>query len=175
MNCAKRWANQCGRRLISDVPLGAFLSGGLDGGLIVALMRRHQNGTIRTFSIGFAGDDSFDATQYARRSGRSLGLETHGLHGGQPAGVRPRADAGLASRSAVRGRGAIPVSGQSAHAQRVTVALTGDVGDIELFAGYERFYAHSLLVQRAVRRCPSLMGQGRQRDSRVAKARAITT
>jgi asparagine synthase (glutamine-hydrolysing) len=134
--------------LISDVPLGAFLSGGLDSSLIVALMRRHQNGTIRTFSIGFAGDDSFDETQYARQVASRLGTEHTAFT------VNPQAfdlaptlvwhhDQPFADSSAIP---TYLVSQLTR--QQVTVALTGDGGD-ELFAGYERFYAHALVQRMA--------------------------
>ena len=62
-------------RLVSDVPLGAFLSGGLDSSLIVALMRKHSNAAVKTFSIGFEGDDSFDETPYAEKVARHLDTE----------------------------------------------------------------------------------------------------
>jgi len=134
--------------LISDVPLGAFLSGGLDSSLIVALMRRHVNSTIRTFSIGFAGDDSFDETSYARQVATLLGTEHTAFT------VNPQAfdlapllvwhhDQPFADSSAIP---TYLVSQLTR--QQVTVALTGDGGD-ELFAGYERFYAHALVQRMA--------------------------
>jgi len=132
--------------LISDVPLGAFLSGGLDSSLIVALMTRYQNRTIKTFSIGFSGDDSFDETGYAQQVAMLLGTDHTAFT------VSPQAfslapllvwhhDQPFADSSAIP---TYLVSQLTR--QQVTVALTGDGGD-ELFAGYERFYAHAL-VQR---------------------------
>ncbi len=130
--------------LISDVPLGAFLSGGLDSSLIVALMRRHTNGQIKTFSIGFSGDASFDETVYAKRVAEWLETD-HTAFTVDPQAVdlapllvwhhdQPFADSS-----------AIPTYLVSKLTrEHVTVALTGDGGD-ELFAGYERFYALSLI------------------------------
>jgi asparagine synthase (glutamine-hydrolysing) len=130
--------------LISDVPLGAFLSGGLDSSLIVALMRRHSNASIKTFSIGFEGDASFDETRYARRVAEHLQTE-HTAFTVQPQALdllpllvwhhdQPFADSS-----------AIPTYLVSKLTRdHVTVALTGDGGD-ELFAGYERFYAMQLI------------------------------
>ncbi len=131
-------------RLISDVPLGAFLSGGLDSSLIVALMRRHSNAKIKTFSIGFADADSFDESPWAERVARHLETEHH------PFRVQPDAlnllpelvwhhDQPFADSSA------IPTYLVSKLTRdHVTVGLTGDGGD-ELFAGYERFHAAALL------------------------------
>lgn len=130
--------------LISDVPLGAFLSGGLDSSLIVALMRRHSNATIRTFSIGFEGDASFDETRYAQQVARHLNTEhTAFTVKPQALDLLPRLvwhhDQPFADSSA------IPTYLVSQLTRdHVTVALTGDGGD-ELFAGYERFYAMQLI------------------------------
>ncbi|NDJ60534.1 MAG: asparagine synthase (glutamine-hydrolyzing) [Chloroflexi bacterium] len=137
--------------LISDVPLGAFLSGGLDSSLIAALMRAHSSGPVKTFSIGFTGDSSFDETAAAQRVADHLGTE-HTAFTVEPTALdlvpklvwhhdQPFADSS-----------AIPtyLVSELTRAQ-VTVALTGDGGD-ELFAGYERFYAASLLQR--TRRLP---------------------
>lgn len=130
-------------RLIADVPLGAFLSGGLDSSLIVALMRRHSNAAVRTFSIGFEGHNSWDETRYAEQVSRHLKTD-HTAFTVTPSALdllpalvwhhdQPFADSS-----------AIPTFLVSQLTrQHVTVALTGDGGD-ELFAGYERFYATHL-------------------------------
>jgi asparagine synthase (glutamine-hydrolysing) len=64
-------------RLLSDVPLGAFLSGGLDSSLIVAYMARHTSGRVKTFAIGFTGEESFDETAHARRVAELCDTEHH--------------------------------------------------------------------------------------------------
>jgi asparagine synthase (glutamine-hydrolysing) len=126
-------------RLIADVPLGVFLSGGLDSSTIVAVMREVSSDPIKTFSIGFE-DQSFNELPYARIVARHFETEHHEFV------VRPDAidlvpklvhffDEPFADSSA------IPCYYLSELArQHVTVALGGDGGD-EVFAGYETYAA----------------------------------
>lgn len=136
-------------RMIADVPLGAFLSGGLDSSLVVALMRRWSNSAIKTFSIGFEGEQSFDETRYAQQVAEHLHTEhTCFIVPPQTMELLPRLvqhyDQPFADTSAIP---TYLVSQLTR--QQVTVALTGDGGD-ELFAGYDRFYAAQLLQRFAI-------------------------
>ena len=146
-------------RLVSDVPLGAFLSGGLDSSLIVALMRKHSNADIKTFSMGFEGDDSFDETRYAEQVARRLGTQHQSFR------VQPQAMSLLSKLvwhhdQPFADSSAIPTYLVSQLTrQQVTVALTGDGGD-ELFAGYERFYAAALMRKLRYVPAPLLRGAG---------------
>jgi asparagine synthase (glutamine-hydrolysing) len=127
------------RRLESDVPLGAFLSGGIDSTIIVGLMAKRL-GSVRTFSIGFSDDARYDETSFARIASKAFGTnhtefivtanaleaidELVRLHDG-PFGDSSAIPTAIVSRLT---------------RQHVTVALTGDGGD-ELFCGYHRFLA----------------------------------
>lgn len=129
------------RRLISDVPLGAFLSGGIDSTLVVGLMRRlNPSGSIKTFSIGFEGDPSFNETEHARTAAQAFRTDhTVFTVGPQSFDLLERLvrhyDQPFADSSALP---TYILSGMTR--SKVTVALTGDGGD-ELFAGYDRFQA----------------------------------
>ena len=86
--------------MIADVPLGAFLSGGIDSTIIVGLMQRASNRPVKTFSIGF-DDPAFDETRYAELAARHLGTEHHAFMV-EPEGLGDPAGPGLAVRRAVR-------------------------------------------------------------------------
>jgi len=128
------------RRLIADVPLGAFLSGGVDSSIVVGLMSQLMREPVKTFSIGFDDDRRFDETRYARLAAQRFGTQ-HTEFKVQSSAVE------LIERLVWHYDG--PFSDSSAvptyllsrlTREHVTVALTGDGGD-ELFAGYLRFYA----------------------------------
>ncbi|MFQ5793193.1 MAG: asparagine synthase (glutamine-hydrolyzing), partial [Acidobacteriota bacterium] len=129
------------KRLISDVPLGVFLSGGIDSSTIVALLATgHAGRTIQTFSVGFE-DRSFDESRWARQVARMFGTEHHEaiLKAEEMLEALPQVygmlDEPFADASV------IPTYLLSAFARQfVTVVLGGDGGD-ELFFGYPTFQA----------------------------------
>ena len=123
--------------MVSDVPIGAFLSGGVDSSAVVALMARASSSPIRTFAIGFDQAD-FDELDYARQVARRYGTEHHEYV------VTPNAlevlpkliwhfDEPFADSSAIPTYYVSQIT-----RQHVTVALSGDGGD-ENFAGYRRY------------------------------------
>lgn len=130
-------------RLISDVPLGVFLSGGIDSSTVAALAAKHVPGRLKTFSVGFA-DKSFDESKWAKIVAESLGTEHQDVTF-QPELAfetmqelwqyldEPMADASI-----------VPTFYLSKMTRRsVTVALSGEGGD-ELFGGYPTYQAHKL-------------------------------
>jgi asparagine synthase (glutamine-hydrolysing) len=126
--------------LVSDVPIGLLLSGGLDSGAILAAMRRTTNGPIRTFSIGYAAaaDASYDELDRARLLARHFGSEhTEERLQADAVSLVPQVVAALGEPLA--DASAIPTFLISQVARRtVTVALSGIGGD-ELFGGYPRY------------------------------------
>jgi asparagine synthase (glutamine-hydrolysing) len=133
-----RLGSAVGCRLESDVPLGAFLSGGVDSTAVVALMARASDRPVRTFSIGFKDHPRYDETAVARRSAALFGCD-HTEHKVGPQSI-DLVDRLVAHYDEPFGdSSAIPTYIVSRLArEHVTVALTGDGGD-ELFAGYLRF------------------------------------
>ena len=131
--------NAVRRRLISDVPLGAFLSGGIDSSIIVALMARNSQQPVQTFSIGYKDLPSFDETKYARDVATLNQTDHHEFKLGYKdildafPKVLENVDEPFADSSAVP---TYIVSRETKN--HVTVSLSGDGGD-ELFAGYRMY------------------------------------
>jgi asparagine synthase (glutamine-hydrolysing) len=127
-------------RLISDVPLGALLSGGTDSSTIVALMARASSKPVKTFAIGFRHED-FNEAPYARMVAERFGTDHHELI------VEPNVleTVEILTRSLEEPFGdssMLPTYYVSCMARKyVTVALSGDGGD-EIFAGYDRYGIH---------------------------------
>jgi asparagine synthase (glutamine-hydrolysing) len=126
-------------RLHSDVPLGAFLSGGIDSTIIVGLMQKLAGRPIKTFSIGFPIPE-YDETSFARLASKHLGTEHHEFII-EPDAVNIVEKLGYLYDEPFADSSAVPTYYVSEATRReVTVALTGDGGD-ELFLGYDRYEA----------------------------------
>jgi asparagine synthase (glutamine-hydrolysing) len=140
-------------RLMSEVPLGAFLSGGIDSSAVVALMSQESSERVKTFSIGFEEQD-FSELHHARRIAEHVGADHHEFI------VRPDAVEILPMLVEHYGEpyadsSAVPTYYVARETRKhVTVALNGDGGD-ESFAGYERYIAMGLTEK--YRRVPSLL------------------
>ena len=139
-------------RLMSEVPLGAFLSGGIDSSAVVALMAQESSEKVKTFSVGFEEQD-FSELHHARRVAEHVGTEHYEFI------VKPDAMEILPTLVEHYGEpyadsSAIPSYYVSRETRKhVTVALNGDGGD-ECFAGYQR-YAAMNLAQRYVKLLPA--------------------
>ena len=133
-------------RMVADVPLGAFLSGGVDSSAVVASMARQSGRPVVTTSVGFA-ERSHNELEHARTVARAVGSDHHELL------VRPDALADLAKLvwhldQPFADSSSLPTYYVSRAArERVTVALSGDGGD-EIFAGYQRRYGIHRLESR---------------------------
>lgn len=145
-------------RLMSDVPFGAFLSGGIDSSAIVAMMSRHMEQPVKTFSIGFS-EDSFDERPWARRVAERYHTEHHELL------VEPEKEIldllpllVEHTEEPTADSSALPVFLVSRLArEHVTMVLSGDGGD-EVFAGYETYNAWK--VAERWRKVPAFLREG---------------
>jgi asparagine synthase (glutamine-hydrolysing) len=148
-------------RLMSEVPLGAFLSGGIDSSAVVALMSQESSERVKTFSIGFEEQD-FSELQHARRIAEHVGTEHHEFI------VQPDAMEVLPTLVEHYGEpyadsSAVPTYYVAKETRKhVTVALNGDGGD-ESFAGYERYIAMGITEK--YRRVPSFLRESVIRET----------
>lgn len=142
-------------RLISDVPLGIFLSGGVDSSAIAALANRGRSEPIKTFSIGFT-DKSFDESEYARAVATHIGSEHHVAVFDPSTAAETMDELWQVLDEPMADASIIPTYFLSKMARKeVTVALAGEGGD-ELFGGYPTYQAHRLaeiykLIPKALR------------------------
>jgi asparagine synthase (glutamine-hydrolysing) len=145
------------RRLVSDVPLGTFLSGGLDSSIVTAIAAKHKKG-IESFSIGFADEPYFDETEYARLVSKHLGTKHHvfsltnndlleSLYS-----FLENCDEPFADSSAL----AVNILAKETR-KHVTVALSGDGAD-ELFAGYNKHEAELRIRSKSLLRSVAKSG-----------------
>lgn len=128
-----------GRRMVADVPVGAFLSGGIDSSLIVSLMQAHTNRPVQTFTIG-VDDPALNEAAQARATATMLGTEHHEITVSDEdlLAVVPRLPQIYDEPFADPAQIPATLLARLARAQ-VTVALSGDGGD-ELLAGYDRYH-----------------------------------
>lgn len=133
-------------RLVSDVPLGILLSGGIDSSTVAAFATRHATERVKTFSIGFE-EDSFDESKYARLVAKHLDTEHYEDKLSSTTAGDLIGEIGKWLDEPISDGSLIPTYLLARFVRKyVTVALGGDGGD-ELFAGYPMYYAHGIAAK----------------------------
>jgi asparagine synthase (glutamine-hydrolysing) len=136
--CDTALAKSVERQLVADVPLGAFLSGGIDSSLMVHYMAAASSKPVKTFTVRFDAEDGYNESRYARAVAERYGCEHHELNAyeindDRLTGSLSDLDQPLADPAYLPLRGLCELT-----RKHVTVAVCGDGGD-ELFGGYPRF------------------------------------
>lgn len=143
------------KQLISDVPIGAFLSGGTDSSLIASLMQRESSENIKTFTVGFE-EEKYDESQYAKRISSFLGTDHSEIIMSEDDVLKTMPDINSVFSEPFADPSQIPTLLLSKFAKtNVSVALSGDGAD-ELFGGYDR-YINAPLQWKKINRIPFLI------------------
>ncbi len=176
----ERLAEAVRLRLISDVPLGVFLSGGIDSSALAMLMRRSSPDAVKTFTIGFA-DEAFDEAQQAKLTAAQLGVEHHSLLLTEEAMLASCEEAISAlDQPSIDGVNTFHVA-RAVKQAGITVALSGLGGD-EAFCGYkhfrtvprmERFLSRWGKLPFSARRAGAALLEGSSKSDRRFKLRSL--